>query len=164
MNRLGGLDLCDPCFHGGAARGAGARGWTLHGRSEVRLGMEQDVYHSIIEGSLCREIPLQARCVPKDLIARLMGPLLGLQTGDPLFDGVVHVRTTAGTVLRRLLEDDATRGAIMGLVGDGFDVVINSGRLSARYTSTKAPANDAHQEAALAVLMVHLDRFAAASG
>ena len=29
MNRLGGLDLCDPCFHGGAARGAGARGAAL---------------------------------------------------------------------------------------------------------------------------------------
>ena len=94
MNRVAGLDLCDPCFQGGASGGAGVRGWTLDSRSWLAFPLFQDRYRCAIEGDLQQALSLSARCRVKTIGHGLLSHVLGLRTPDPLFNRVVYVRSS----------------------------------------------------------------------
>ena len=124
FNRAGGLAVCDTCFHSDlASRMEQLRGWIVYvdtWRQEVRVQNQTKVYYqTICEVTLKIESTLEFRCARLGFFSKLFGRFFGRVTvGDPLFDGLVYLRTKSPEQLRSLLKKEGIQSSMMDLLGE----------------------------------------------
>ncbi|MEE2645495.1 MAG: hypothetical protein VYD19_11230 [Myxococcota bacterium] len=124
FNRVGGLEVCDQCFHGDlASRMEQLRGWIVYISTcvrKVRVQHQTHIYYqTTCEVTLSTESALELRCARLDFFSKLFGRFLGRVTvGDPLFDEFVYLRTKKPAQLRSLLKNESFQSSVMDLLGE----------------------------------------------
>ncbi|PRP95535.1 hypothetical protein ENSA5_38180 [Enhygromyxa salina] len=160
-NRIGGIDLCRRCHDGGAVAAAHARGFQLRVKCGFVGHGDKRVYVAQGDASVAR--PLFDASFRRKGLASLVG-LLGMtiRVEDPLFHklGVIITRDKPGT--HRFIDDDGAQTAVMDLLGEDVSVKVKrAGQVKLSGRRKHEPFDQTAIERELAVLLVHLDGYAA---
>lgn len=160
-NRVGGLDLCNFCAFGGALAAAKARGYqlevdcfaigpsramTFFARGDARLEMPalKASFRRRGFGSLLRRIFTRR-----------------VRLSDPLFHRIGHIESPERVQVLEFMDDEGVQGIVMELLGEDVNISIaRNGRVKVRGVRTSGAFDRTRLELGMAVLMVHLDRFA----
>ena len=160
MNRVGGLDVCNVCNHGGAAAAVAGRGWTLGSKYSTFRTKDDTIYTVRAQGRHTTSSGLNATFRMKQGMWALLGMFMGTSVGDPLFDKLVLARGTPADRLSRFLGGDGAQSALMDLVGEGGTITVRGPEVDVVVEARDMP-DQARIESELAVLMTHLEGFGA---
>lgn len=161
-NRIGGLDLCRRCYDGGAVAAAHARGFGL-GVKCGQVGPHDDPIFTA-KGTASVGKPLFNASFRRKGVVSLLAGLFGMaiRVKDPLFHKIGAIVTLDKARTRRFIEDDGAQSAVMDLLGEDVSVKIQEGgQLSLSGARKNDPFDQTAIEREVAVLLVHLDRYAA---
>ena len=169
FNRVGGLEVCDICFHGDlASRMEQLRGWIVYVDTcmrEVRVQNQTHIYYqTTCEVTLNIESALELRCARLGFFSKLFGRFFGRVTvGDPLFDGFVYLRTKSPAQLRSLLKNEGFQSSIMDLLGEFPHFRVEGGQISG-FIESQDPPDTNLICVEVAVFGAHIEADHAASG
>jgi hypothetical protein len=162
-NRLGGLDVCDVCFNGGAAEAVEHRGWVLQTKSWVHPSRDGTNFHCESIGKMPNSTGLKATFRMKTGVWWFLGMFTGIKVEDPLFNKLVMAKSDTGPKTRAFLASEGAQSAIMDLVGDYARIEVRGNRISCHAVAKEIPS-ETRIEAETAVLMAHLETFAVVGG
>jgi hypothetical protein len=159
MNRAGGMNVCDRCFHGGASDSVRARGWLLSATMSRFQVKETTFFTVVVTGKLDTPTPLTATFRMKSGVWMLAGLFGRTPTNDPLFNKMVYA--SGDTSMRSFLESDGAQSAVMDLVGELGTIHVGGSSVSVSVTQQDTAPEQARIEAEVAVLMAHVAAFGA---
>lgn len=160
-NRIGGVDLCRRCYDGGAVAAAHARGFQLRVKCAIVGHGDKRFYVASGDASVAKPL-FDANFRRKGLasLAGLLGMTIRVQ--DPLFHqlGVIVTRDKPGT--RRFIDEDGAQSAVMDLLGEDVSIKVKrTGQVRLSGQRKHDPFDQTAIEREVAVLLVHLDSYAA---
>ena len=161
MNRMGGLDVCDVCARGAASESVKARGWTLNAESFVRYTRDHTWYYVRVEGTIDDPLAMTATFRMKEGYWFWLGMVWGIRVNDPLFNKLVLATSATKPLTRQFLESEGAQSALMDLVGEGGTIQVRGSSISVQVRQEGSAPDQARIEAETAVLMAHLETFAA---
>lgn len=162
LNRVGGLDVCDPCFLGLAPQRARARGWSLNIDQWQRTDGEGNVVAYITRGhlTLAKGVGIHFKSRRKTLMRKLLQLFApSVAVGDPLFDNHVYTRSKNAGLTRRILADEGVQSIIMDLLGEGSWIEFEANTLTT-YSVRDEYVSEAKFTSEMCVLASHLERLA----
>lgn len=160
MNRMGGLNVCDPCVGGLAGHKAKARGWLVEEAEWVVQVKNNITYYGRVVGVINKQSPLQLTLRPKTGLWSLLGLVTGQRSGDPLFDRMVYASTRDAGPVQAWFRHDGVQSAIMDLLGDRAVVYIAGDRVEVNVAQGE-PVVMNRLVVETMVLMTYVQRFAA---
>lgn len=160
LNRVGGLDVCDPCLLGLAPQRVRARGWSLAIRQWERRDSEGNVvgYGTEANLRLPRTMGVHFKCRRKTIgwkLVQLIKP--SIKAGDPLFDNHVYVRSKNAGLTRTILADEGVQSILMDMLGEGSWIEFNAASL-VTHSMRDEYISEARFSSEMCVLASHLER------
>lgn len=156
-NRMSGLGLCDPCFHGEFGERLAHRRWRFSVERTTTIIDGATFYWLSASIVLPNSLNVSAEFHRKRFWSGLSGLFRKrLSVGDPLFDQTVQIVTRNQKATLQLLSDEGVQSAVLDLVGDDATVNLASGRISIGVTAPEEPSGQLLAE--LAVLAAHVER------
>ena len=162
LNRVGGLDICDPCLLGLAPQRVRARGWDLSIKQWERTDNEGQVVAYMTRASLTlpTSTGVHLKCRRKTWQWKLVGLVApSIASGDPLFDAHVYARSRNAGFTRTILADDGIQSILMDMLGEGSWIELDASALAV-YSSRPEYVSEARFTSEMCVLASHLERVA----
>jgi hypothetical protein len=160
LHRVGGANVCDPCYLGAAQARVRERGWSFELEQwEVVVNKNGDrLYYTRATVRLPLQLRVDMKCRRRvGLLGVLMGLLPRVKVGDELFDDHVYVRSSTMPAARALLSDEGVQSILLDMLGEGSWVAIWDA--SIRVFSRRAEyVPEARFSSELAVLAAHVVR------
>jgi hypothetical protein len=164
--RASGLDLCPQCFAGQSVDALRERrGFTISERTWLE-GVKAPSTWSEVSGAIAHPVDVEAVFSNEGFLEKIGKLFTGeLQTGDPLFDDKILVRTSTPEQLAALLRDEGLRMAILDLVPVVLRVDLDAKGVRTSYCHAwqDAPGRDEIVRG-VAVLLHHLEAAAVGAG
>ncbi len=165
-NRVGGVDVCDACYHGLAPARVRARGWTFDIRQWEIKDSDGSVfsYGTDARLRLPSALGVEFKCRRKTLpwkLVHLVAP--SLTVGESLFDANVYVRSKNPGVTRIILADDGVQSIMMDMLGEGSWIAVR-GDTIASHSVRNEYVSDARFSSEMCVLACHIERLRGAAG
>jgi len=160
FNRVGGLDVCDPCFLGLAPQRVRARGWHLAVDQWEQRDEEDDVVAYVTQAQLVlpKGLGLHFKCWRKTVLRKLLGLVApSISVGDPLFDNHVYARSKNIGFTRTVLGDDGVQSILMDMLGEGSWIEFKGNTL-VTYSRRDEYVSEARFSSEMSVLASHLER------
>ncbi|MEX1369264.1 MAG: hypothetical protein AB1Z98_39415 [Nannocystaceae bacterium] len=160
FNRVGGVDVCDPCYLGLAPQRVRARGWGFVIRQwEVTDGEGTVVaYCTKARLDLSKGFGVHFKCRRKTLgwkLVQLVAP--SVKVGDSLFDHHVYVRSKNPGLTRTILADDGVQSIVMDMLGEGSWIEFDRDTMSS-YSRREEYVSEARFTSEMCVLASHIER------
>ena len=162
LNRVGGLDVCDPCFLGLAPHRARDRGWNISIDQWERTDQEGNVVAYITRAHLTlgKGIGVHFKSWRKTLLRKLLQMFKpSVSVGDSLFDHHVYTRSKNPGLTRRILGDEGVQSIIMDMLGEGSWIEFEATTLTT-YSVRNEYVSEAKFTSEMCVLACHLERLA----
>ena len=166
---VGGLALCQRCYLGDLQRVAQLRGWSLKSRQyEVYRSRDHDQRTLVTEVRIVivAQPALRLRAQRFRLWMVLLGLLHGrARSSDSLFEAKVRVWTRGPAQAEAFMKREGVESSLFDVLGDLplSDAEIQSENVRVDYYS-EDPHSEGEIVARVAVLALHVERFAAADG
>mgnify|MGYP001482485244 CR=1 FL=1 len=160
LNRVGGADVCDPCFLGLAPERVRSRGWGLHIKQWQVTDHEGAVIGYGTDATL--ELPhntgMHFRCRRKNVWRKLVSLVSpGVASGDELFDAHVHVVSKSVGMTQMVLADEGVQSIVMDMLGEGSWIELDRTSLRS-YSIRDEYVSEARFSSEMCVLATHIER------
>ena len=160
INRVGGIDLCDRCYHGGCVQAAELRGFQIKVTIPSYVVGARKVYVVRAEASIAEPLFRVGfyRKHPLVWLWSLLG--MGIRVEDPLFHKIGTIIAHDKKQARQFMASDGAQSAVMDLLGEDVSIVFEqSGRIRISGQREAEPYDPTVIEREIAVLLVHVHRF-----
>ena len=160
LNRVGGADVCDPCFLGMAPERVRSRGWGWQIRQwQVTNGDGEVIgYGTDATLDLPANTGLHFKCRRKKLWRKLLSLVSpGVASGDELFDAHVHVVSKNAATAKMVLADEGVQSIVLDMLGEGSWIELD--RTTLRSHSIRDEyVSEARFSSEMCVLATHIER------
>lgn len=166
FNRVGGADVCDPCFLGLAPERVRARGWGFSVRQWQVTDSEGTVvgYGTDARLRLAKSAGMVFKCRRKTWIWKLVGLVKpGITVGDSLFDDNVYARSKSAGLTRLVLTDEGVQSILMDMLGEGSWIELDRDTMTS-YSIRDEYVSEARFSSEMCVLATHIERIRAGHG
>jgi hypothetical protein len=163
FNRVGGVDVCDPCLLGLAPERVRARGWGFSVRQWQVTDSEGTVvgYGTEAHLRLEKNAGVVFKCRRKTLIWKLVHFVApGITVGDSLFDANVYARSKNAGLTRTVLADEGVQSILMDMLGEGSWIQLDRDTMTS-YSIRPEYVSEARFSSEMCVLATHIERIMA---
>lgn len=160
LNRVGGANVCDPCYLGAAQARVRERGWVLEIEQwEVVVNKEGDrLYYTRAAITLPLRLHVDLKCRRRvGVLGLLMGLLPRVKVGDELFDDHVYARSSTTRAARALLADEGVQSIVLDMLGEGSCLAISNASIHV-FSRRPEYLPEVRFSSELAVLAAHVAR------